>query len=309
VVTNRDTYIPSRFAGTMSPRVTTPTTVTTVTDVILYIPNIIGYIRITCAMVSYSIMIYLPQYWYYGILFYIMNFIGDLFDGYVARQLHQTSMFGSVLDMITDRCSTTGLLYILSNEYIIDDTSSNKNSSNSSIIPIYRTLFLFLLILDISSHWVQMHSTLALHSTSSTGSNSNDSTSNTTNNKDTVVTAVVDDVHHKSDQCNQNKNFLVRWFYKYYYFFGYLCVGTEFTYIFMYIQLHLKQSQSITNNNNSSIMMIASQQLHVALLLCIPGCFLKQLVNIAQLLSSFYAIAQHDANMVNRKYDNNNKQR
>jgi CDP-diacylglycerol--inositol 3-phosphatidyltransferase len=248
-------------------------------DVILYIPNIIGYIRVICAIVSYMIMIYIPHYWLLGIILYLLNFIGDLFDGLIARKLNQTSMYGSVLDMITDRCSTTGLLYILSNEYIIISMNSHISSDNinnitistaASSIPIYRTLFLFLIILDISSHWVQMHSTLALHS------NNNDN-----------------EVHHKSDVCNKDKNFLVRWFYKYYYFFGYLCVGTEFTYILLYIQLHLHPYHPIAS------------KLHILLLVCIPGCCMKQLVNVAQLVSSFYSIAQHDADIAN----NHNKQK
>jgi hypothetical protein len=39
--------------------------------------------------------------------------------------------------------------------------------------------------------------------------------------------------HHKSLEGNKGKNFLVRWFYQYYWFFGYLCVGAELTYILL----------------------------------------------------------------------------
>ena len=45
------------------------------------------------------------------------SFVGDLFDGMAARKFKQESSFGGLLDMVTDRCSTTGLLYILSTEY------------------------------------------------------------------------------------------------------------------------------------------------------------------------------------------------
>ena len=226
----------------------------TAKDVLLYLPNLIGYTRIICAAMSFILMICTPQYWLYAIILYLMNFIGDLFDGIVARCYNQCSSYGGVLDMITDRCSTAGLLFVLAGEY--------QSIDATLIFPMYRLLFLFLMILDISSHWVQMHSTLALQ------------------------------VHHKSDEGNKGKNVLVRWFYKYYYFFGYLCVGAEFTYILLYVRLHFVPSSSFTD--------FIAFGLQIFLIICIPGCFLKQLVNIAQLASSCCAIAQHDANVVNK---------
>ena len=38
-------------------------------------------------------------------------------DGLVARRLGQTSTFGGLLDMVTDRCSTLGLLFVLAIDY------------------------------------------------------------------------------------------------------------------------------------------------------------------------------------------------
>ena len=234
--------------------VDSPTVTISANDVLLYLPNLIGYSRISCATFGFILMICTPQYWLIAILLYLMNFIGDLFDGIVARFYNQCSSYGGVLDMITDRCSTAGLLFVLSGEYLPIDVTL--------LFPMYRLLFLFLMILDVSSHWVQMHSTLALQ------------------------------VHHKSDEGNKGKNFLVRWFYKYYYFFGYLCVGAEFTYILLYVRLHFIPSSPITD-------FIASG-LQIILIICIPGCFMKQLVNIAQLASSCCAIAQHDADVANK---------
>ena len=46
-----------------------------------------------------------------------MSFVGDLVDGHAARKFNQSSEFGGMLDMITDRCSTLGLLFALSCEY------------------------------------------------------------------------------------------------------------------------------------------------------------------------------------------------
>lgn len=71
--------------------------------------------------------------------------MADLFDGWAARKYNQCSDFGGLLDMITDRCSTAGLLHVLSFEY-------NNILYNS----YFRVLFLGLIILDISSHWCQV---------------------------------------------------------------------------------------------------------------------------------------------------------
>ena len=51
-----------------------------------------------------------------GIILYLLSFIGDLFDGMAARKFNQTSKFGGLLDMVTDRCATLGLLFVLSHE-------------------------------------------------------------------------------------------------------------------------------------------------------------------------------------------------
>jgi CDP-diacylglycerol--inositol 3-phosphatidyltransferase len=91
--------------------------------------------------------------------------------------------------------------------------------------------------------------------------------------------------HHKSEDGNEGRHFLVRWFYKYYYFFGYLCVGAEFTYVIAYV---LQFTQGMA-------------ELHALLTwmlwLVIPGCVMKQLVNVMQLSSACYAVAQYDADM------------
>jgi len=47
----------------------------------------------------------------------VYSFAADLFDGMAARRFNQCSSFGGMLDMVTDRCSTLGLLFILYGEY------------------------------------------------------------------------------------------------------------------------------------------------------------------------------------------------
>ena len=50
-------------------------------------------------------------------MMYLGSFIFDLFDGMAARKFNQCTEFGGLLDMITDRCSTLGLFFVLYGEY------------------------------------------------------------------------------------------------------------------------------------------------------------------------------------------------
>jgi CDP-diacylglycerol--inositol 3-phosphatidyltransferase len=275
-----------------SPSCTTQTV--SARDVLLFVPNIIGYARVVCSLTSFWLMMMIQQQrqqqqansvnvnddqkqqqqheidndidhaWIVAISLYIASFVGDLFDGMVARKLHQTSSFGGVLDMITDRCSTLGLLYILAEEYRSVDEAS-PSSSNIPLLPLYRILFLLLILLDMSSHWCQMYASLACG-----GQGQH---------------------HHKSETANASRNFLVRWFYKYYYFFGYLCVGAEFTYICLYAIRHVQAEQQP----------FLSIIVRMGLYGCAPGCMAKQVVNVAQLLSACHTIAAWDAQQRNDK--------
>lgn len=100
------------------------------------------------------------------------------------------------MDMLTDRLSTLGLLYVLSGDYQPRDEEFG--------FPVYRLTFLILIALDIASHWSQMFSTAILGA------------------------------HHKGDDANAARNFFVRLYYGNYIFFGYLCVATEILYIAAY---------------------------------------------------------------------------
>ena len=93
---------------------------TSATNVLLYIPNIIGYLRVVLTLLSLSIMICYPHQWIIAIICYVSSFVGDLFDGMAARKFNQCSTFGGLLDMVTDRCSTAGLLCVLTREYSYD---------------------------------------------------------------------------------------------------------------------------------------------------------------------------------------------
>ena len=110
------------------------------TNVFLFIPNLIGYVRIIFALASFYYMPYNPGH---AVTFYILSELMDAFDGYAARRFNQGTSFGAVLDMVTDRISTLGLIMVLA-------------MFNSDLIFVYQ----FLAVLDISSHWFQMYGNL-----------------------------------------------------------------------------------------------------------------------------------------------------
>lgn len=89
----------------------------TAQQILFYIPNLIGYLRIVFTLVSLTTMIISPSQWQLASALYVASFVGDLFDGMAARRFNQTSTFGGLMDMVTDRCSTTGLLCVLVREF------------------------------------------------------------------------------------------------------------------------------------------------------------------------------------------------
>lgn len=109
-------------------------------NVWIYIPNLIGYARIASTLTAFLLA---PQYPSVFAILYFLGFVADETDGRLARKYKQTSTLGAVLDMVTDRVSTAGLLMLLCKTY-----------------PNIFILFLSLLMLDLFSHWFQMYSTL-----------------------------------------------------------------------------------------------------------------------------------------------------
>jgi len=110
----------------------------TPTQVLCYYANIMDYFRVISAMFAFYISKKDPICF---VICYFISFILDAFDGMVARAAHQTSKLGATLDMVTDRISTAGLLAVLSGFYTD-----------------YSTCFVYLIMLDVGSHWLQTHS-------------------------------------------------------------------------------------------------------------------------------------------------------
>ncbi|KAL0570822.1 phosphatidylinositol synthase 1 (CDP-alcohol phosphatidyltransferase1) [Marasmius crinis-equi] len=115
-------------------------------NVFLFVPNIIGYTRIILAGLSLHYMSYHPKYCTAA---YVVSCLLDAVDGHAARALGQSSKFGAVLDMVTDRCTTSCLLCYLCIAY-----------------PTYAIFFQFLITLDFSSHYMHMYSSLVTGSRS-----------------------------------------------------------------------------------------------------------------------------------------------
>ncbi|KAL4250437.1 CDP-diacylglycerol--inositol 3-phosphatidyltransferase [Abortiporus biennis] len=115
-------------------------------NVFLFVPNLIGYSRIILAGVALHFMSFHPKY---CTLAYGISCLLDAADGHAARALNQTSKFGAVLDMVTDRCTTSSLLCYL-----------------SSVYPEYTLAFQLLVTLDFSSHYMHMYSSLVTGSRS-----------------------------------------------------------------------------------------------------------------------------------------------
>eukprot|EP00826_Nyctotherus_ovalis_P060580 TRINITY_DN8517_c0_g1_i5.p1 TRINITY_DN8517_c0_g1~~TRINITY_DN8517_c0_g1_i5.p1 ORF type:complete len:212 (-),score=16.87 TRINITY_DN8517_c0_g1_i5:146-781(-) len=106
--------------------------------VFLYVPNIIGYLRLACFFVAFY---HFKTNHIVFLVFYALSHILDAFDGMAARKLNQCSKFGAMLDMIVDRMATISLMMSL-----------------GSIYPHLYFYFLLMALIDMVSHWYQMYS-------------------------------------------------------------------------------------------------------------------------------------------------------
>lgn len=52
---------------------------TTAKDVLVYVPNLIGYSRVACTIGALYLMIAAPDNWMLAIILYLASFVGDLF--------------------------------------------------------------------------------------------------------------------------------------------------------------------------------------------------------------------------------------
>ncbi|XP_057207429.1 uncharacterized protein si:ch1073-145m9.1 isoform X2 [Triplophysa rosa] len=77
--------------------------------VCLYVPNVIGYIRILLVLTAWIVYDDPARF----VPLYVVSIILDGLDGWVARRLHQTSRFGAWLDVVIDNIGRGMLWNIL----------------------------------------------------------------------------------------------------------------------------------------------------------------------------------------------------
>ncbi|KAK4889991.1 phosphatidylinositol synthase 1 (CDP-alcohol phosphatidyltransferase1) [Elasticomyces elasticus] len=76
-------------------------------NIFLFVPNLIGYIRIVHCIAS---LYFMPLHPRRCSFLYSISCLMDALDGIAAGKFQQFTKFGTVLDMVTDRCATTSCL-------------------------------------------------------------------------------------------------------------------------------------------------------------------------------------------------------
>lgn len=109
-------------------------------NIFMFVPNLIGYARIILAIISFYFM---PTNHVVASWSYILSGFLDAFDGHAARALNQSTKFGAMLDMLTDRCATMCLLATLCTFY-----------------PRWVFFFQMSMTIDIACHWIHLHTSL-----------------------------------------------------------------------------------------------------------------------------------------------------
>lgn len=89
----------------------TPTTQAERRNPLIYIPNIIGYVRLGLAFIS----VWLNIKWFS--IFFSISYLLDALDGYTARSLNQESDLGYILDLGTDKASGGMLMLYVCKTY------------------------------------------------------------------------------------------------------------------------------------------------------------------------------------------------
>ena len=105
--------------------------------ILLYVPNIIGYLRVFFMIMSWTVAFENCNTF---TLYYSISYFLDIADGRTARLFNQVSTFGAVLDMVTDRVCSAMLYAILAQLY-----------------SDYYMYFFGLLALDVGSHWLLVY--------------------------------------------------------------------------------------------------------------------------------------------------------
>lgn len=111
-------------------------------NIFIFVPNLIGYGRIVLAIIAFWFMStnYVVAGWCY-----VISALLDSVDGHAARTFDQSTRFGAMLDQLTDRCGTMGLLVTLSYFY-----------------PNYMFYFQLSMAIDVACHWLYMQTSVTV---------------------------------------------------------------------------------------------------------------------------------------------------
>ncbi|KAA0157497.1 hypothetical protein FNF29_00073 [Cafeteria roenbergensis] len=115
--------------------------------VVLFIPNLIGYARIALGVAAFG---FVDNPLVFCALYFTSQGL-DALDGVCARACGQTSRFGAVLDMVTDRFCTSLLLMVVGHQ-----------TAPQGGMPVAAAL----VALDFISHWFSMYADTLLGGTS-----------------------------------------------------------------------------------------------------------------------------------------------
>ena len=121
-------------------------------NVYLFVPNVIGYVRVLLTIASYYYFFDAPVLF---LIFYTVAFVLDGVDGHAARYFNQCTRFGAVFDMITDRAATAGLVVLLTHLQ-----PPGLAAHHMWLLPFGGAL---LIGLDLVSHYVRMYSCGGVH--------------------------------------------------------------------------------------------------------------------------------------------------
>lgn len=255
--------------------------------VALYAPNLIGYARI--ALSAYAFCSH-ERPWTF-LCAYFSGFLLDAADGYAARLLDQSSEFGALLDMLTDRCSTAGLLVILARTYAV---------AGANIL--YVPLFLSLVLLDAVSHFMQVCAGLSAGSASHKGAVAAATGYGEEEDDDD---GGGDSARKRSGRgepssSSSSLSFVARVVQLYYRrtVLGIVCLLNEAFFVLLYMRPHVSGVMATTTTTMTMKRPAMTLSPGAALLfevltwaVCAPVCALKQAVSLAQIVSASAALS------------------
>lgn len=205
------------------------------TPIYTFYPNLIGYFRIALAFLAFAVGYDYPLTF---LIAYTLSFVLDAADGWAARKYNQSTMFGAILDMFTDRAATAAVIVVI----------SHVVQAGRLGVFIAATLA----FLDVASHFTRMYVMSQLRKAS---------------HKDTSSSIFT----------------LLRHYYGNRMVMAAFCIGQELSYILTYAYFFYADEPVI------------GSLIYVLLVVMVPLCFLKQVVNVQQLVDAMYHLSVLDA--------------